>query len=121
MATDEGFKINDFEHLEEAKQPGLEHRREASGWGFVREDLEKYGVHMLTDVRFICGENTPDEMKKVFAEASFVIHHIAEQAVMRQLEYNGLAPTSKRDLLYGIDKTTGEQVTIRDSGWQPTE
>ena len=31
-----GFAINDFDHLDEAKQPGLEHRREVSGWGFVK-------------------------------------------------------------------------------------
>lgn len=121
MPEEKGFSVNNFDHLEAAKEPGLEHRREASGWGIVREDLIKHHVHLLTDVRFIFPDDTPDDMKRRFFEASHVIHHIAEQAVMNQLKWDGLAPVETRDLLYGVDKTTGEQVTIRDSGWRPVD
>jgi hypothetical protein len=114
----EGFSINDFDHLEESKQPGLEQRREASGWGLVREDLIKYHVHMVTDVRFVWDDNTPPEMRKVFAEASAVVHYIAEQAIMNQLKHDGLLPTEIRSITHG--ETEGkEEVLLRDSGWQP--
>ncbi len=120
MSEEKGFSVNNFNHLEAAKEPGLEARREAGGWGIVREDLIKHHAHMLTDVRFIVPEDTPPEMKKRFLEASHVIHHIAEQAVMNQLKWDGLAPVETRDIVYGV-KDTGEQITFRDSGWRPTD
>lgn len=112
---DEGFKVNDMAHLDAASEPGKEHHREANGWGLVREDLKKYGVHMLVNVGFIWDESTPPEMRKVFAEVNHVLHLIAENAIMTQLAHDGLSPTQSRDLLYGHTNT--ETMTLRDSGW----
>jgi hypothetical protein len=107
----EGFTVNDFDALAVEK-------RERNGWGFTREDLEKYGVLMVTDVRLVWDESTPVEMRKVFAEASHVLHFIAERAVMDQLTHDKLKPTEQLDLLYG-DSITGEHVLLRKSDWHP--
>ena len=56
----------------------------------------------------------------VLAEASQVVHYIAERAVMAQLKADGLEPVEKRDVLYG-DRADGEKVVVRDSGWLPFE
>ena len=111
MTIREGFKVNDPEHLNETK-------RETSGWGFVREDLAKFGVHMLTNVHLVWDETTPPEMRKVFAEASHVLHTIAERAINAQLQHDGLTPVEQRDLIVGGTKE-GSTV-LRDSGWHPT-
>ena len=116
----EGFKVNDFSHLEEAKRPGLEQKREANGWGFTREDLERHSVHMVTEVRLEWDDNTPPELRKAFAEGSHVLHHIAEKAIQRQLDFDGMKPTSQRETFLA-HKENGEQVTLVDSGWELTE
>jgi hypothetical protein len=116
---DDGFKVNDFDHLEDAKQPGLEYRRESNGWGLVREDLTKHGVHMLANVTLTWDESTPPEMRKVFAEAAMVLHQIAERAIMAQLRHDGLLPFEIRDVLHGTTNERGT-VVLHDSGWKPT-
>ena len=72
---------------------------------------------MVTDVHFIWGDTTPPEMRKVFAEASAVIHYIAERAIHDQLRHDGLMPTEIRTVVSG-EKDNGEQVTLRDSDWK---
>ena len=112
----EGFRVNDFEHLDEAKQEGLDQRRERSGWGLVREDH----AMLLTDVRIVYDDDTPPEMRRLFAEASAVLHHIAEKAVMDQLKHDGLSPVERLDMVTGLDGN-GKQVVVRASGWLPFE
>jgi hypothetical protein len=114
MAEQEkGYSVNTFEDIEAIK-------REKNGWGFTRDDLERYNVHMVTDVRFTWDESTPPELRKAFAEGSCVLHYIAEKQIMGQLEYSGLKPTSTRDLLYG-DEESGKTVLLRDTGWRPND
>lgn len=106
----EGFAVNDPDHI-------ARHSRERNGWGFTREDLERHGVVMVTDVRLVWPEGTPPEMRKLFAEASHVLHHIADSAIAAQLEHDRLAPTERMDLLYGLDES-GETVLLRKSEWR---
>ena len=113
----DGFRVNDFDHLEEAQQEGLDRR---SGWGFTRRDLTDHHVTLLTDVRLVYGDDVPPEMRRVLAEASHVLHHIAEKAVMDQLRADGLTPVERKDILYGR-APDGEDVVIRASGWLPFE
>jgi hypothetical protein len=112
MADKRGFAVNDPEHL-------AGHSRESNGWGFTREDLEKHGIMMVTDVRLIWSEDTPPEMRKAFSEASHVLHFIAERAVMAQLEHDNLKPTTHAEILYGIGED-GAPVVLRKSGWRAT-
>jgi len=116
----DGFEVNNFEHFEDAQQPGLDRKREANGWGFVQEDLVKHHVHMITDVRFVWDKDTPPELRKAFAEASGVLHYIAETAVMRQLEFDKLKPVETRAFTTGQEENGGT-VILRDSGWEPIE
>src|SRR5271170_6542878 len=110
MPDEPGYSVNDFSDLA-ARQ------REKNGWGFTKEDLEKYGVLMLTDVRLIWSEDTPVEMRELFAGASHVMHYIAERAIMNQLEHDNLKPTEQLDLFYGYKKDE-EPVLLRQSGWK---
>lgn len=110
MPDEPGFSVNDFSDLA-ARQ------REKNGWGFTKDDLEKYAVLMVTDVRLVWSEDTPVEMRELFAGASLVLHYIAERAVMNQLEHDNLKPTQQLDLMYGKTKDE-EPVLLRQSDWK---
>jgi hypothetical protein len=112
MDKDQGFSVNSFDALAVEK-------RERNGWGFTKEDLERHGVTMVTEVRLIWPEDTPPEMRQVFGEASLVLHYIAERAIMAQLEHDGLKPTQRKDLLYATGED-GKTVLLRQSDWQET-
>ena len=109
--ADDNFNVNDFDHLRGEQ-------REANGWGFVREDLEKYGVHLVVDVRFAWDKSAPPELRYALGTSSAVLHLIANRAIMAQLEHDGLLPTSTREIMHG-NKENGEAVILRDSGWEP--
>lgn len=111
MADEQGFSVNNFSDLA-ARQ------RERNGWGFTKDDLEKYGVLMVTDVRLSWNEDTPVEMRELFAGASHVLHFIAERAIMYQLEHDNLKPTSQLDLFYAQKKGEEEPVLLRQSEWK---
>ncbi len=106
----QGFSVNDFGDL--AKR-----RRETNGWGFTKDDLEKYHVRMVTDVRLVWSEDTPVEMREKLAGASHVLHYIAEKAIMRQLEHDNLTPTEQLDLFYGQGGEGEPPVLLRQSDW----
>jgi len=110
MAEEKGFSINDPEHI-------AGHTRENNGWGFTKEDLEKYGVTMITDIRLTWSEETPPEMRQAFGEATHVLHVIAERAIMAQLEHDKLKPTKKKDLLY-TEKEGEPPILLRESAWK---
>lgn len=112
MADEKGYAVNDPEHI-------AGHSRETNGWGFTREDLEKHGVTMTTEVRLAWSEDTPPEMRLVFGEASHVLHFIAENAIMAQLEHDGLKPTRRAEIDYGTGED-GVPVVLRQSGWEAT-
>jgi hypothetical protein len=59
-------------------------------------------------------------MRKVFAEASGVIHHIAEQAIFNQLRHDDLMPVEIRNFLHG-ETEDKKHIILRDSGWEPVE
>ena len=80
-------------------------KRERNGWGFTKEDLERHGVTMVTEVRLIWPEDTPPEMRQVFGEASLVLHYIAERAIMAQLEHDGRSRRSGRTCFTQPGKT----------------
>jgi hypothetical protein len=109
MSKGRGFSVNDFGDL--AKR-----QREANGWGFTKDDLAKYHVRMVTDVRLVWSEDTPIKMRKTFAEASHVLHYIAERAIMNQLEHDKLTPTEQLDLFYGQGKGK-KPILLRQSDW----
>ena len=76
-------------------------------------------VTLIIDIRFDCTDHSISaELKEKLLGASHIAHHIAENAVMGQLNFDGLKPTSVRNIIHGVDQTTGEPVILRDSGWR---
>ena len=114
MAEEQGFTVNDHDHV-------AQHSRESNGWGFTREDLQRHDVQMVTNVQLVWSEDTPPEMRKVFAEASHVLHYIAEKAIMAQLAHDNLKPTQKREVLFGREEGADQPVVLRSSDWQGIE
>jgi hypothetical protein len=105
----EGFSVNDIDDIQRL-------RRERSGWGFTREDLAKYHVHMKVEVALVWSEDTPVELRQAFGEGACVLQYIADNAVNRQLEFDRLKPAESREIMHGVDEK-GVFRIIRDSGW----
>lgn len=75
-----------------------------NGWGFTREDLAKCKVGLLIRVELLWDDKTPARLRKAFAEASHVLHVIAERQVMLQLAMDGIKPNMRANWFYGWDK-----------------